>query len=96
MVAAMKSRARGTSVYRQDRKSVATARTAGSCAADQGEISPVYRGFKLKCFGNELPAKQRAIDEFWSRAYLEAQSPAAWQAVFAQEKEWRGAPREWV
>jgi hypothetical protein len=93
----MKTRQSAATIYKTERKSAATgAHYAGECAADHGLVSPAYRGFKISCLSAELPAKQRAIDEFWSRAYFAAQTPAARQAVIEQEKQWRDAPREWV
>jgi hypothetical protein len=97
MTMQMKTRATNGTAYRQDRKTAADgAHYADTCAADRGEIHPVYRGFRVTCSASELPAKQKAIDGFWSRAYSAAQTPAARQAVIDQEREWRNAPREWV
>jgi hypothetical protein len=55
-----------------------------------------YRGFVIRCLAAELPAKQRAIDAFWSKAYYEAQTEAGRRAVIEQEKEYRLEPRDWT
>jgi hypothetical protein len=72
----------------RDKTDRATPHIADSGPA--GPISPTYRGFRVSVAdAGELPAKQRAIDAFWSRAYFEAQTPAGREAVIAQEREWR-------
>jgi hypothetical protein len=84
---------------RQSQATVYKADHSASHSADsgpQGMIRPTYRGFSISCEASELPAKQRAVDAFWSKAYFEAQTPAGRQAVVRQEREWRQAPREWV
>jgi hypothetical protein len=94
---ALKTRQSPATIYKTDRKSAAEgAHYADSCAADRGEIYPVYRGFKLSCLSAELPAKQRAIDALWSRACFAAQDRAGREACIRQEREWRDAPREWL
>jgi hypothetical protein len=87
----MKARQSAATIYKPDRTA-----PSGADSEPQGMAAPQYRGFVLHCLAGELPAKQRAVDAFWSKAYFEAQTPAGRQAVVQQEKEWRDAPREWI
>jgi hypothetical protein len=93
----LKARQSQATIYKQDRaRHYSTGpHMTGACAADHGEIAPVYRGFKLTCTSTDLPRLQKAIDKFWLNAYFGAQTPAAREAVVQQEKEYRCAPREW-
>jgi hypothetical protein len=93
----MKTRQSQATIYKPDRAGPRTdPHHADACPADRDEINPVYRGFKLNCLAAELLAKQRAIDAFWTTLYFETQTQAGREAVIAQEKEWRDAPREWA
>jgi hypothetical protein len=89
----VKTRQSQATIYEYGRT---TPHCVDSCPAGSGEIAPQYRGFQLHCLAAELPAKQRAIDRFWSDAYFKAQTEAGRRAVIAQEREWRDAPREWT
>jgi hypothetical protein len=87
----MKTRPSATHIYKYGR--------APSHVADdshKGPIAPTYRGFVCRCLAAELPRVQRQINEFWDRAYFQAQTEAQRRAVVDQEWEWRSAPREWT
>jgi hypothetical protein len=91
MEVTLKARPSQATIYKYGR---ATSHIAES--DPQGMVAPQYRGFTIRCEAAELPARQRAIDAFWSKAYYEAQSPVGRDAVIAQERKWRDAPREWT
>jgi hypothetical protein len=57
--------------------------------------SPTYRGWRIVCIGDEIPALQRAIDDYWNKLYAEADGPAAKVAVLMQERALRAEPKEW-
>lgn len=76
----MKTRQSQATIYKTDR---ATPRYADDSRL--GQIAPTYRGFVIRCEAAELPAKQRQVDEFWSRAYFSAQSQAARQLSIKSE-----------
>ena len=63
---------------------------------DVGLCCPTYRGYRIACVGDEIPALQGAIDDHWNRRYLAAETPAAKVAVLVEERVMRHEPKDWT